>query len=486
MPDQQTNKVNLGDLWEKFHSQPAEISVIGALLYDNANMENITELVCADDFVTPELSEIFSVIQAGWRSGQVTDPVTLPHRLADYHDGDHKAAGAFLMTLVDSAAFGPEILDYARQIRDLSNRRKLADIHQEGLGRTGDFNRDTTTLVERTEKALRELSAHSGDHWKWQAADKIDVENVLAPADISELVPTGWSSLDAKLGGWVRGAPNVIAARPSMGKSIVGVEVARNVAQQGIGVGFFSLEMSAKALWRRMACSKAFTGKLYSGEYDTPYYSRIRNGEETPERLRAAEEALEALRGLPIQIDERSGLKVSEMHRWMRRLARYYERRNMELGVVIVDHIQKIAPEKERRGNPVAEMTDISGALMESAKELNVALVELCQLNRSVEHRTDKRPQLSDLRESGAIEQDAEIVIGLHRPWYYLDRMMREGEELNEDQLDEMKSKKWFLEMDILKNREGQTGRVDMFCAPGANHIANLASGDRYHERDAA
>lgn len=459
-------------------NQAAEIAVIGAILFNNAAFARVDHLR-KGHFHYAETAALFEEISNRIRAGATADGVML-RDWARKHlttvGGDH-----FLTTCLDSAAFGPEIEDYALDLSRRAVKRSGVTVLEEAVSA---FKRseNPAEVIDGVERSLRDLQGYSGDKWRWLDADPNN-SNIFKPWDISQCIPSGYAGLDKVLGGFRRDAPTVIAGRPGMGKSMIGVNLARKIAERGVGVGVYSLEMGADMYWLRMSCDKAFEMRdpfLASGQehpWDSPYYSLIKRGDARTAHLEAAKAAYADICRLPLKIDERAGLPPTEMHRWARRLAGYFERRNIELGAIIIDHLQCVNSENNRGGNKVAEMTDISAAMKEIAKDLNVAVIELCQLNRGVEGRPDKRPMLSDLRESGALEQDAGQVLLLYREAYYLERKFKEDGALDADEYEKLQQVKWRIEVDVAKNRDDATGRVDLRCVPGANAITDLEMG---------
>lgn len=320
----------------------------------------------------------------------------------------------------------------------------------------------TAELVGRFERQMTDL-AHSADKADaWEFADAIE--------DVTDAtISSGWEDLDKVIGGIPTGVLTVVAARPGMGKTAFAVAATRLLAKQGHGVGFFSLEMPNRDLLDRMACAEAYRpGVFMSGISDNPYYSTARRGELTPAQQRRFDEGMAEVQRLPIAFDGRKGLKIGKIKTAARRLQAAMARRGSPLVAIFVDHLQHIRPDIDRKGQRTSEVTDITGALMEIAAELGVAVVALSQLNREVEKRTDKRPTMADLRESGSIEQDAHTIIMLYRPAYYFEQARKAGESVNV--IDEANSRN-VLEANVVKQRNGPTETVSMFCEIGANAI---------------
>lgn len=315
-------------------------------------------------------------------------------------------------------------------------------------------------IVERFEKTVIDLShnAEQGDAWVRLDA----IEN-----SVNATIPTGWDNLDRLTGGIAQGVLTIVAARPGMGKSAFAFSMARQIALRGGGVGIFSLEMKREDVRDRIAASHAYRpGVFMSGVSDNPYYATAQRGELTPSQQMRFDAALHSLRGMPVSIDDRKGLKMGKIRIAARRLQAEMARNSTPLSVLFIDHLQHIRPDIDRRGNKTAETTDITGALMEMAAELGVAVVALSQLNRETEKRTDKRPTMADLRESGSIEQDAHTIMLLYRPAYYFDQARKAGEDVSAS--DEANARHDF-EINVVKQRNGPTERLTMFTEIGAN-----------------
>lgn len=281
---------------------------------------------------------------------------------------------------------------------------------------------------------------------------------------------TGLVDLDKKLGGWPKGEMSVVAGRPGMGKSAVATTALLRAAKARHGCLFFSLEMTAKQLGARMLTDIAYT-------HASPiFYQDILTRNVDDHQRRRLESAREFLRQLPIVIEEQRGLSISDIAARSRKVSARFLEDGGSLDVVFVDHMLLVKPSQRYAGNRVREVAEISDGLACLAKELNTAVVALCQLNRGVEGRDIKRPTLSDLRDSGAIEEDASTVTFIYRPAYYLEQTRAEGEaEIKRLQM--LDAQRNTLEFIVAKNRNGQVGIVDAFVEIGANAVRDKAYG---------
>jgi replicative DNA helicase len=237
------------------------------------------------------------------------------------------------------------------------------------------------------------------------------------------------------------------------------------VARAGHGVLIFSLEMSRRDCIHRMAADAC-----WSREMSVPYLAMSGNGRDAKSR-QAIERGARSLTELPILIDERSGLKLADIASGTRRAAAYFERQGKRLGLVVVDHLGKVRPSAHYRGQKVNEVAEISDAMAHLAKAENVVVLALHQLNRAVEGRDNKRPTLADLRDSGSVEQDADLVLFAFRPAYYLERMKGEDAEAEADRLRKLEAMRNDLEIGIAKQRNGPVGTVTLFVDIAANAV---------------
>ena len=297
-------------------------------------------------------------------------------------------------------------------------------------------------------------------------------------------VMTGLSELDEVLGGFRPSTLNIIAGRPGAGKSAAGVQVALNMARRGLGVGFFSLEMPEEQCSGRFASSVAYDRQAFwhNGVPPFPTFSAIERGDLTSLQWQAYKRAARTIDGLPIAFDYRSRLTVSQMTAAARRLLRSWERQGIQPGAFIIDHFLHIGAEKGARGEAAERYTTICNDLMHMAKSLSAPVILLCQLNRGVEAREDKRPTMADLKWTGALEENSFSVTFLYRPAYYLKPPVETASQTEEQRraawkrYDEEKGRvanqlHWLIE----KNRGGVSNKqIETFCDIGFNAILDM------------
>ena len=472
------------------HNLQAEMAVLGAILFDNNAHQRVTDILKPRDFYAPANQAIFEVLDRQISNGRIADGVTL----REHFDRDGKLAeigGArYLADLLDSAAFGPEIIDYARLVHDLSLRRELIDI---GAGMVlqatkGDLDVPGEHQIQDAERKLFSLAERgSGAHGFQSFNSALTVSIQAATAAYKRDgkiagVPTGLTDLDRKLGGLHKSDLLILAARPSMGKTALATNIAYYAAKnckrspgpngvmktdEGGVVGFFSLEMSADQL----------AGRILADVSQVPS-DKMRRGDLSPADYEAIRDAAEQMEGIPLYIDDTGGISISQLAARARRL-----QRTTGLDLLIVDYLQLITSGGAKKTDSrVQEVSEITKTLKALAKELAIPIIALSQLSRAVEQREDKRPQLSDLRESGSIEQDADVVMFIYREAYYLERLEPgEGDPRHAEWKDQMARKFNVAEVILAKQRHGPIGRVEVGFNPARVRFSDL---DRQYSDD--
>jgi replicative DNA helicase len=250
-----------------------------------------------------------------------------------------------------------------------------------------------------------------------------------------------------------------------MGKSTVAIALTRRVAKAGHGILLFSMEMRQRDCVLRMATDACWRG-------DMPVaYANVAAGKLNEQERRAYELGAKSLADLPIMIEDRSGLTMSEIASQTRRVAELFARQGKRLDLLIVDHLDHMTPSSRYRGNKVQEVGEYSAGMQRLAKSEQIVVLALHQLNRNPEGRDNKRPELSDLRDSGRLEQDADIVLFAYRPAYYLERMKFDNPDDERDRVQRLDAKRYELELNIAKQRNGPTSTIEFFCDMAANAI---------------
>jgi replicative DNA helicase len=469
-----TSSVSEGDAPP--YNLEAEQSILGALLLNNGSLEYVGDFLKPQHFADAIHGQIFEAIVRLIERGQVADPITLK----DYFDKNEAlqpVGGArYLVDLVQSVVSIISVGDYGRLIYDLFLRRQLMGIG-EGMvltARTHELEVSATQQIEEAEKKLFDLATTgnvSGGFQSFREAltTSIEMAEVAYRRDSHIVgVTTGLTDLDKWLGGLHPSDLLIIAGRPSMGKTILATNIAFNAAvasmennKSGASVAFFSLEMSAEQLATRILASESGVSS-----------DKIRRGEIRAEDFPMFVEVSRRLSTIPLFIDDTPALTVSALRTRARRL-----KRQEGLGLIVIDYLQLMEGGGSKRSseNRVQEISDITRALKALAKELDVPVIALSQLSRAVEQREDKRPQLSDLRESGSIEQDADVVMFIFREEYYeVRRQPPEGTDKHAEWQARMNQIANQAEVIIAKQRHGPVGTVRLYFEGQLTRFGNL------------
>jgi replicative DNA helicase len=438
------------------HSIEAESSVLGGLLLDNGAWDRVGDLLVDNDFYRHEHKLIYAAIGALINASKPADVITVYEHLQNQGKSEGMGGLAYLNSLAQYVPSASNIRRYAEIVRERSILRKLVSASDEIA--TNAFNPQGKAIDRILDEAEQKIFniGEEGSRMKqgFQSMDTLVVELLdrvqeMAdnPNDITG-VPTGFYDLDRMTSGLQPGDMVVLAARPSMGKTAFAINIAEHVAlNEGLPVAVFSMEMGASQLAVRVVGS---IGRIDQGH--------LRTGKLSDDEWPRLTEAIEKLRTVSLHIDETPGLTPSELRANARRLARQCGK----LGLIVVDYLQLMSGSGGSGGdNRATELGEISRGLKMLAKELQCPVIALSQLNRSVEQRTDKRPMMSDLRESGAIEQDADIIMFIYRDDYYNKDSKEPG----------------VAEIIIGKQRNGPTGTVKLTFLKNLTRFESLASG---------
>ena len=460
------------------HNQDAEQGLLGALLVDNRAYEKVGDFLRGSHFFLPAHQRIFEAIVKMIDRGQTASPVTLKNYFEKDDDLKDVGGAAYLADLAASVVSVINAHDYARTIYDLHLRRELIAIGEEVVNDAFDHNIDTaaTDTIEMAEARLFEL-AESGEVKGSFVTLRTSVLNAIEHAEKAYKtdghitgVTTGLVDMDKKLGGLQNSDLVILAGRPSMGKTALATNMAFAAANrfaetggaEGAIVGFFSLEMSADQLATRILAEQS----------NIPS-DAIRKGNIKQDDFRAFAEASQRLSQIPLYIDDTPSLSISAIRTRARRLKRQHG-----LGLLVIDYLQLLRGTGSKQGtdNRVLEISEITRGLKAIAKELSIPVLALSQLSRQVEQREDKRPQLSDLRESGSIEQDSDVVMFVYREEYYLSRTAPEmGTPKYSEWQDKMSKVANIAECIIGKQRHGPIGTVRMHFDPNLTRFSDLA-----------
>ncbi|MEM6780533.1 MAG: replicative DNA helicase [Pseudomonadota bacterium] len=456
----------------------AEQGLIGMLLIDNRHLEKVSDFLRPDHFFQPVHGRIFEAINTMVDRGQSASPVTLKGYF-EKDDGLKDVGGArYLAELASEVPLLNDAKDYAQTIYDLYLRRELITLGEDVVNDAYDqqIDRDASNAIEAAESKLFAL-AESGQVGKGFITLK---DSVLTAIDIAEKayktdshvtgIATGLTDLDSKLGGLHDSDLLILAARPSMGKSSLAINAGYNAAKkyaetggkEGARVGFFSLEMSSDQIATRILADEA----SISGD-------AIRKGNINESDFRRFVEASQKLSQVPLYIDDTPALSIGAVRARARRLKRQHG-----LDMLMIDYLQLLQGTGSRQSseNRVLEISEITRGLKAIAKELGIPVVALSQLSRAVEQREDKRPMLSDLRESGSIEQDSDVVMFIYREEYYLSRRepdMNDATKHGEWQ-EKMNDMHNIAEVIVAKQRHGPIGTVKLFFDSNYTRFSDL------------
>jgi replicative DNA helicase len=466
------------------HNIEAEQALLGAILVNNEAFYRVSDFLDAEHFFEPVHRRIYEVAAQLIRTNKVATPVTLKTFLpADLAIGDINLA-QYLARLAAEATTIINAEDYGRAIHDLALRRALILIGEDVVNVAYDAPVDMAPAaqIEDAEKSLFDLAErgrYDGGFHAFETAllTAIDMASAAYKRDghLSGLA-TGLDDLDRLMGGLQASDLVILAGRPAMGKTSLATNIAFNVARAWRGevqadgsmktvdggiVGFFSLEMSSEQLATRIISEQSGvpSSEIRRGKIDEAQFARI-------------VEAAREMQRMPLYIDQTGGLSVAQLAARARRL-----KRQRGLDLMVIDYIQLLQGSSRRASdNRVQEVTEITNQLKALAKELHVPIMAVSQLSRQVENREDKRPQLSDLRESGSIEQDADAVLFVFREEYYLkNRMPKEGtDEFFKWQAD-IDSVHGIAEVIIGKQRHGPTGTIKLQFEDSLTRFSNLA-----------
>lgn len=435
----------------------AEQAVLGAIFLDADSIIDAMEIIEPQDFYRRSHQIIFqAMIQLNDRNESI-DLITLKAEIEKSNSLEDIGGLTYLTELSQASPSAASIAYYAKIVDDKATLRNLIQTASRIVTKGFEQDEDVQSIVDQAEKSILEVSEKRNSNGFQSIADVLNrtIENIDQLAQNNEEItglPTGYAALDKMTAGLQKEELIILAARPAVGKTAFALNIAQNVGTKtDRSVAIFSLEMGAESLVNRMLCAE---GSIEA--------SHLRTGQLSEEEWRNLIVAMGSLSNASIYIDDTPGIKISEIRARCRKLAQ--EKGN--LGLILIDYLQLI--EGTGRENRQQEVSEISRKLKKLAKELKVPVIALSQLSRGVEQRQDKRPVLSDIRESGSIEQDADIVAFLYRDDYY----QREGDE--EDGGEEPQNNN-VIEVIIEKNRSGARGTVELLFIKEYNKFSSLS-----------
>ncbi len=438
----------------------AEQALLGSILVNNDIIDEISNIINSSIFYDPAHVKIFEVIENLNNKGMIANPITLKNYFEKDNSLSDVGGTEYLIKLTRFSSSAKQASDYAKIIHEMYLRRELIQISDKLSSDTLDASyqeQNAENIIESTEKSLFDLAergSFSQSFLKFNQALDQTIEMATKAMQSGEGivgVPTGLSDLDLKLGGLHKSDLIILAGRPSMGKTALATNIAYNAAQNLLerqeksSIAFFSLEMSSEQLSTRILSEQA---RIKSDD--------IRRGKVTEEEINRYIETSRNIYNLPLFIDETPAITIATLSNRARRIKRLFG-----LSLIVVDYIQLMRSNSNKNDNRVQEISDITQGLKALAKELSVPVLALSQLSRAVEQRDDKQPQLADLRESGSIEQDADVVMFVYREEYYLERKQPKlGSIEHAEWQSKMNDVNGLADIILGKQRHGPTGTV--------------------------
>jgi len=450
-------------------SLEAEQSLLGCILMNNEAYARVSEIVTADDFYEAIHQKIFGIAAQMIDAGRLVSLITIRAFIDDHLLAGDMTVGRYLAHLAAEASTIINAVDFARVIREMADRRRVADIARQLFPAADtDAAQLAATAIEGLDTIITSSSSGTLPAVGMEQAMNRAIDGIAkAYQSDSKIIgiPTGLKDLDAKMGGLCAGDLIVLGGRPGMGKSALLTAWLRNAARKGYRCMVNSLEMSAEQLAERM-----ISDTLFDFPSENVPYSNLRTGNFHEKLFQYIRDAAEMNQSLPITVEEQPYLTMSQIATRARRL-----KRRGGLDLLAIDHLDLIKPSGRYAGNKVYELGEITAACKALAKELAIPVVLLCQLSRDVEKREDKRPMLSDLRSSGSIEQDADAVIFLYRPSYYLqNNKPRENTPEYLKWIEDVQDANNRLVAIIAKQRMGPVGPVELFCDIASNAVRDM------------
>ena len=438
----------------------AEQALLGSILVNNDIIDEVANLVSSNIFYDPAHVKIYEVIESLNNKGMIANPITLKN-FFEKDDMLNEVGGTeYLVKLTRFSGSVKQAIDYAKIIHEMYLRRELVQISDKLSSDTLNANaqeQNAENIIESAEKSLFDLAERGSFTQSFlkfnQALDQTIEMATLAMKNDQGIVgvPTGLTDLDEKLGGLHKSDLVILAGRPSMGKTALATNIAYNAAQNILkrqeksSIAFFSLEMSSEQLSTRILSEQA---RIKSDD--------IRRGKVTEEEVNRYIETSRNIYDLPLFIDETPAITIATLSNRARRIKRLFG-----LSLVVVDYIQLMRAASNKNEGRVQEISEITQGLKALAKELSVPVLALSQLSRAVEQRDDKQPQLADLRESGSIEQDADVVMFVYREAYYLERKQPKlGSIEHAEWQSKMNDVNGLADIILGKQRHGPTGTV--------------------------
>lgn len=477
--------------FQDYRSAPSNIEVeqalLGAILVNNNAFDRVSDFLQSEHFHEPIHQMIYDEASTLIRADRVVNPMTIKTYLPEDHMVGEITLAQYLARLAAEATTIINAADYGRAIQDLAIRRSLIEVGESVVNVAYDAPSDVSPRdqIEEAEKQLFSLAETGNENRGFINFSNALTQSVEMAAAAYQRdgqlsgCATGLHDLDRRMGGLQSSDLIIIAARPGMGKTSLATNIAYNIAaayesevqpdgtikpKDGGIVGFFSLEMSAEQLATRVISEQAEVSS-----------SKMRRGDITPAEYDKLTNAMMAMQSKPLFIDQTGGISIAQLATRARR-----QKRQHGLDLMIIDYLQLMSGSTKNAGNRVQEITEITTGLKALAKELHVPIIALSQLSRAVESRDDKRPQLSDLRESGSIEQDADVVLFIYREEYYLkNKEPPQDDPSYADWYAKIEKCRGTAEVIVAKQRHGPTGTVPLSFTGEFTRFSDLVDPSR-------
>lgn len=454
------------------HNIQAEQELLGAILINNNALDAVNDFLTSEHFFDPLHGRIFRASRKRILAGHKATPVTLKNVFENEEPlNEDMTVPQYLGALAANATSVINAKSYGSTVLELYRLREIILLGQK-MSRDGfatEEDAECEILIEETQRSLDALQDHGGsgqDTCKDLGDSSAQLIEGLLDDTPHDCVSTGLKDLDSRLcGGWQRGELHVVGGRSSMGKSAFIVSSMLKSAREGYECLCFSLEMTHKALAARCLSDMTYTKDNYIS------YADILKKDVESYHVNRLRETSQHFQGLPLLIDDQRGVSVTNIHTRVRKHINDLDRSGRKLDLLVVDHLGLVKSQSQKPRHQ--ELGEISDELATIAKDFNIAVVVLCQLNRSLEGRENKRPELHDLRNSGEIEENAACVLGLYRPAYYLEKTKHDEIEKEYERKAELEKVKNDYEVHVLKQRNGPLGEVKLSCHMPTNSIGN-------------
>ena len=457
----------------------AEQTVLGALLADTGGtlLPTVSVTLKPEHFSEPLHARIYEAATKLWASGGTVSAIGLKVFFEQDETLNEIGGMAYLSRLVANACPSISLKSHVELLRDLAARREAVAAAGELTEMAShpvageSFRPSLAAHIENLQRLFDDGGSRKTTYSVGDAGSETveRIRRIRNGETDRNAIRTGIEALDRYTGGLHRGEYIILGGRPSMGKTAVACQLAYNVAERNGGVFYGSLEMPVSLLMPRLLSCRLWT----PGAASSTHYERIRRGDVSDQEMRWIESASQEMKTWPFIIDDAPGLSAVELEARAQVAKARLERNGRSLDLIVVDHLHKMRHPGAQ--SKVTEYTEISGRLAEMAKRLDCPVLALAQLNRSVESRDNKRPQLADLRESGSIEQDADTVLFTYRPAYYLERKRCDDPRAEAERMADLDATGHILEILIEKQRSGPIGTVELWCDMAANVVRDPA-----------